>query len=109
MTLNDDELAFLQMPATVGDLYVPGSGVKANIHNIVIHNTNTTTENYEILYYNGTDTFRIYNRDILANDTHQIVFQNEGFIIKDATGAKLTGNTDTAAKVTIYIAGTEET
>jgi hypothetical protein len=100
-------LAFIQMPNSKGDIFVPGGTANGLVHIIMLHNINTTTETIVLNYHDGTNEYEIYKEDILANDTVVIPFANEGFVVMNA--GKITGNTTTASKVTIYISGSEET
>jgi hypothetical protein len=97
-------LAFLQLAASKGDIYAP---VAKNglVHNVIIHNSNTTTESVVLNYY-GASELQIFKMDVLAGETKIIDFGNEGLVVMD--GHKITGNTTTASKVTIKIDGTEE-
>lgn len=107
MQLNRKTLAFVQLPDSKGDLYTPSSGTRGLVHNIVIHNTNTTTETVSLNYHDGTNEYEILNQNILAGDTLVWDFRGAGDIVEE--GAKYTGNTTTAAKVTFKVSGTEET
>jgi hypothetical protein len=54
MQLDRKPLAFLQVPDSKGDLYAPPSGSKGLVHNIIVHNTNTTAESVVRNYHDGT-------------------------------------------------------
>ena len=103
-TFTRANLAFLQLASSKGDIYAPTSK-NGLVHNITIHNTNTTTETI-VINYNGASEFQIIKRDLVANETVIFDWANEGFVVMD--GHKITGNTTTASKVTIKIDGTEE-
>ena len=104
-TLTRKNMAFMYLASSKGDIYSPASA-DGLIHNILIHNTNTSIENVVLYYHDGTNEYIIFNLDIAANDTVLFDFRGEGFYVEDA--GKITGNTDTASKVTIKIDGTEE-
>lgn len=106
-TFSRKVLAFIQMPSSKGDIYDPSGSSNGLVHTIMIHNTNTSTETVVLNYTDGSNEYEIYKEDILANDTVVIPFANEGFVVMNA--GKITGNTTTASKVTIYISGSEET
>lgn len=105
MSFTRKKLAFAQLPDTKGDLYAP-SGVIGLAHNIILHNTNTTTEAVEINYHDGSNEYKLWAFDVEADDTVVLDFRGEGLVVPD--GAKLTGNTTTAAKVTFLATGSEE-
>jgi hypothetical protein len=105
MQLDRKTLAFLQLPATKGDLYAP-SGVKGLVQSIILHNTNTSDETVVINYHDGTSEFEVFNQVIAAGATLVWDFRGAGDVVED--GAKYTGNTDTATKVTLKVVGTEE-
>ena len=106
MALDRKTLAFVQLPATKGDLYAPPSGYKGMVHNIVIHNTNTSTESVVLNYHDGTNEYEILSQDVAAGDTFIWDFRGAGDVVAD--GKKYTGNTTTGSKVTFKVSGTEE-
>ena len=106
MALTRKNVDFDYIPSTKGDLYTPTSCSNGLIHNILIHNSNTASENIIIYYHDGTNEYPIFNIDLAANDTFVPEWIGEGFVVMD--GAKITGVTDTASKVVIKIDGTEE-
>lgn len=103
-TFTRSNLAFLQLASTKGDIYAP-SGKNGLVHNITLHNTNTTNE-LVVLNYNSTSELQIFQKDLAPGETYIVSWENEGFIVMD--GKKITGNTTTASKVTCKIDGTEE-
>ena len=105
-TYTRKKLAFIQLANSKGDIYDPGTAIGL-VHNIILHNTNTTTETVVINMHDGTNEYALFNMAIIANDTVMIDAPNEGWII-DAS-SKITGNTTTASKVTCLICGSEET
>ena len=106
MQLDRKVLGFGQLPSTKGDLYAPASGRKAFVHNIILHNTNTTAEQVKLYYDNGTNEYLFYDQSIAAGDSAFIDLPGEGDVVED--GGKYTGVTDTASKVTYKFCGTEE-
>lgn len=88
------------------DLYDPAGGVKAHVHNLTIHNTNTSTETVELWVHDGTTAYKIFKEDLVANETQIVSWENEGMILDGSL--KLQGKTTTANKVTIKGDGTEE-
>ena len=105
-TYSTKKLAMVQFPSTKGDLYDPPVSTKGLIHNIVLFNNNTTTEVVTIYYHDGTNEYIIYQLSLLATETVQLNFANEGLLV-DAS-SKLTGFSTTAAKVTFLATGSEE-
>jgi len=104
-TFTRANLANIQLANSKGDVYSPSS-VTGLIHNILLHNTNSTTETVELLYDDGSNEYQIYKKDLAANETLQLDYPNEGLVVPDA--AKITGNTTTASKVTCLISGSTE-
>jgi hypothetical protein len=105
MQLDRKTLAFGQLPSSKGDLYAP-SGVKGLVHTIVLHNTNTTDETVVLNYHDGTSEHEIFHQVMTAGETLTWDFRGVGDVVED--GAKYTGNTTTAAKVTLKVMGVEE-
>ena len=106
MTLARGNLAFIQLADSKGDIYSPSSAVGL-VHNILLHNTAATVETAILNYHDGTNEYQLYEMDLAANETVQLEFGGEGFVVEDA--GKITGLTTTASTVTIKIDGTEET
>ena len=105
-TFTRKKLAFIQLANSKGDIYDSGAAIGL-VHNIILHNTNTTTETVELLLHDGSNEYQLFKFDMLANDTKLIDFRGEGLIV-DAS-SKITGNTTTASKVTCAVCGCEET
>lgn len=101
------KLAFIQLASSKGDIYDPAASTIGLVHNIVIFNSNTTSETVVLNMHDGTNEYQIVNIVLVAGDTAIIDFRGEGLIV-DAL-SKITGNTTTAAKVTCLITGSEET
>jgi hypothetical protein len=99
------QIAFIQLANSKGDIFATGSN--RLVHNIVLHNINTTAEVVEINFHDGTNEYMILNYSLAADETYILQFANEGFYIPSA--GKLTGNTTTAVKVTCSISGSIET
>lgn len=106
-TFTTKKLAMVQFPSTKGDLYDPAASTKGLVHNIVLHNTNTTTETVTIYYHDGTNEYIIYKMALVTNETVQLDYGNEGLLVDAAS--KLTGLSTTAVKVTFLATGSEET
>jgi hypothetical protein len=107
MQLDRKSLAFGQLPSTKGDLYSPATGNKGLVHNIVLHNANTTAETVVLNYHDGTNEYEIFNQSLAVDETLIWDFRGAGDVVED--GGKYTGNTTTASKVTYKVNGTEET
>ena len=105
-TFTPKKLAFIQLAAAKGDIYDSGAAI-GEVHNIVIHNINTTTEVVVLNLHDGTNEYELYKVSLIANETVQLSFGGEGLIV-DAS-SKITGNTTTASKVTCSVNGTERT
>lgn len=104
-TLTHETLYLDYLPSSQGDIYDPASGVTGCIHNITIHNTNSTSETVELWKHNGTTAYKLYKVTVEANKTVIIDYGNDGLVI-DGTH-KLQGKVDTASKVVIDISGTK--
>lgn len=106
MQLIRQNLAFGQLPSSKGDLYIPTTGRRGYVHNIILHNTNTTAEDVVLNYHDGTNEYEILSENIAADDTLFLDFRGEGEVVD--IGGKITGNTTTGSKVTYKFSGTEE-
>lgn len=102
-TFTQKTLALGQLPNSQTDICDPGSGETFLVHNITLHNTNTTTETVELWKHNGTTAFKFLNATLEANETLILSWANEGLVVDGAH--KLQGATTTAAKVTYDISG----
>jgi hypothetical protein len=105
-TFTPTKLAFIQLAAAKGDIYDSGTAI-GEVHNIIIHNSNTTSEVVVLNLHDGTNEYQIYKITLIANETVMLSFGSEGFIV-DAS-SKITGNTTTASKVTCLVMGTART
>jgi len=97
------KLAFVQFPNSNGTLYDSGANI-GEVHNIIIHNTNTTTETVTISLHDGTNEYTLYKINVIANETVQLGFGSEGLIVDAASLLK--GLSTTASKVTCAVMGT---
>ena len=104
-TITHETLYLGQLPSSQTDLYDPASGVTGCIHNITLHNTNTTSENVELWKHNGTTAYQILKASIAANETLIISYENDGLVVDGSN--KIQGKTTTANKVTIDISVTK--
>lgn len=104
-TLTHETLYLGQLPSSQTDIYDPASGVTGCIHNVTLHNTNTTAETIELWKHNGTTAFKIFKKVLPADDSFIIDYGNEGLVVDGAH--KIQGKTTTASKVTIDISGTK--
>ena len=103
-TFTPKKLAFIQLANAKADIYDSGAAI-GEVHNIVLHNANTTTEVVVINLHDGTNEYQIFKVSLVTLETLILEFINEGLIVDAAS--KLTGSTTTAAKVTCSINGTE--
>lgn len=101
------QLAFIQLADSKGDIYQPTSGKKGLVHQIILHNTNTAEESIILYLHDGVNEYKLWKIPLPVDETVVLDFVGEGLVVKN--GAKLTGYTTTAAKVTCYVSGTEET
>ncbi len=100
------------LPSTVGIMFTQPSGQKSYIRNIILHNTNTTTETVKLYKVpnNGNavgtaaDINNFYQDNLLANQTQIIDFSIPGLMLIDLNET-IQGVTTTASKVTIEING----
>ena len=106
MALARGNLAFGQLADSNGLIYAPSSAVGL-VHNILLHNTAATVETVIITYDDGSNEYQLYEMGLAANETVQLEFGGEGFVVEDAGDIK--GETTTASTVTYKIDGTEET
>lgn len=105
MAFTRKKLAFIQLADTKGDVYDSGASIGL-VHNIILHNINTTTETVELFMHDGVNEYQLYDVAIAAGNTVMLNFPGEGLVVDAAS--KLTGNTTTATKVTCSISGSEE-
>lgn len=105
-TFTPAKLAFMQLASSKGDIYDSGTAIGL-VHLIKLHNTNTTDEIVTLYMHDGTNEYIEYKITLIPNETVQLQFGSEGWII-DAS-SKITGFTTTAAKVTCSISGSERT
>jgi hypothetical protein len=103
-TFTPKKLAFIQLANAKGDVYDSGA-VMGLVHNMLLHNTNTDSEVVVLNLHDGTNEYQIYKYTLIADETVQHTFPNEGLIVDSSS--KITGNTTTASKVTCLITGTE--
>jgi len=105
-TFTRKKLAFLQLPSSKGDIYDPPSNTIGLVHNIVIHNTNSSPETVVLNLHDGTNEYQIFSIVATSGETVLLDFRGEGLVV-DAS-SKITGNTTTSSKVTCLITGSEE-
>ena len=103
MAYTHKTLALNQLPATQTDICDPGAGETYLVHNITLHNINTSTEIVELWKHNGTTAYQILKVSLAINETLIISFGNDGLVLDGAH--KLQGKTTTASKVTYDISG----
>jgi hypothetical protein len=106
MAFTRKKLAFIQLPSSEGTIYDPPASTKGLIHNIILHNINTSEEVVVIKMNDGTNTYILWNIPVPSNETVVLDFSGEGIVIDDASS--LVGVTTTASKVTCFVCGSEE-
>lgn len=104
-----------QVSDSVGAVYTNPSGVTSYIRTIILHNTNTSTE--EVKLYTVPDNSgsvgtassanKWYNESLGAGETRVIEFAAPGIILLDENDT-IQAVTNTASKVTIQIYGAIE-
>ena len=100
-------LTFGQLAAAKADLF--STGFDGVVKQIILHNTNVTAEVVEINLHDGTNEHLILKHSLDANETYVWDLANGG----EEAGMyitmlyKMTGNTTTAEKVTIFISSTQ--
>lgn len=104
-TITHETLYLGQLPSSQTDIYDPASGVTGCIHNITLHNTNTTAEIVELWKHNGTTAYKLYKASLAADETVILEYTNDGLVVDGSH--KIQGKTTTASKVTIDISGTK--
>lgn len=106
MTLTRKKLAFIQLAASKGDIYDPGTAIGL-VHNIVLFNANTSSETIVLNLHDGTNEYQLFEIVLTSKDTVILDFRGEGLVVDAAS--KITGSTTTATKVTCLVTGSEET
>ena len=106
-TFTPKKLAFVQLSDTPATTVYDSGAAIGEVHNIILHNANTTTEVVILNLYDGTNTYQLFKVSLVTLETMIIEFINEGLIV-DASSL-INGSTTTAAKVTCSINGTERT
>ena len=107
MAFSRKKLAFIQLADSKGDIYDPAALTIGLVHNIVLYNSNTTTETVVLNLHDGAAEYQLFKIDLTAYETVVLDFEGEGLVVDAAS--KLTGSTTTASKVTCLITGSEET
>lgn len=102
-TFTPKKLAFLQLSDTQSSIYYPVTEM-GEIHNILLHNTNTTNEVVTLFLDDGAFEFQIYKVELVPDQTLQLSFGNEGFIVDESS--YLSGSSTTANMVTCLVMGT---
>ena len=100
-----ETLALGQLNTSQADICDPGSDETFLVHNLTLHNTNSTTETIELWKHDGTTAYKIFKITLSANETLIISWANEGLVLDDSH--KLQGKTTTASKVTYDISGSK--
>lgn len=104
-TYTHETLALGQLPSSQTDICDPGASETFLIHNITIHNTNSTSETVELWKHNGTTAYQILKATVASNETVILDWANDGLVLDGSH--KLQGKTTTAAKVTYDISGSQ--
>lgn len=104
-TITHETLHLGQLASSQTDIYDPASGVTGCIHNITLHNTNTTAENVELWKHNGTTAYKFLKISIAADETFILDFRNDGLVVDGSH--KIQGAATTASKVNIDISGSK--
>lgn len=102
-TFTPAKLSFIQLANSNGTVYDSGANI-GEVHTILIHNTNTTTETVIISLHDGSNEYLLFKLSVVANDTIFLQFGSEGLIVDAASLLK--GYTTTASKVTCAVFGT---
>ena len=100
-TFTADVLTQIQLANAKGDIYNPG--VKAQVHTILLHNINSSAEDVEIFHHDGSLELRYWKVNLVANETLLLTYPGPGYPIN--ASSKITGNADTASKVTCSVIG----
>ena len=103
-TFTPKKLAFVQLANTKTTVYDSGTSI-GEVHNIILHNSNTTSETVVLNLHDGTNEYQLLKVVLTTLETLILEFINEGLIV-DASSL-ISGNTTTAAKVTCSVNGTE--
>ena len=106
VTTTPKTLAFVQLANSKADITAaPGATKKHHVHNILLHNANSAAEIVELLHSDGTNEYHLFNRSMVVAETVFLEYPGEGLVIEAA--GKLTGNAETASKVTCWVNGSE--
>ena len=105
-----------QIAAAAASVYTNPAATDAEVHSIIIHNTNTTTENVELWNVpdsggalgTAADANKFYKVAVSANETVIIDCDEVGLVLND-TNDSIQAATDTASKVTIQLMGATAT
>ena len=106
-TFTPAKLAFVQLSATPATTVYDSGAAIGEVHNIILHNANTTTEVVILNLHDGSVEYPLFKVSLVTLETLIIEFINEGLIVDAAS--KITGSTTTGAKVTCAVNGTERT
>lgn len=104
------EIAYIASSA--GSVYTNPAATTSYVKSLLIHNTNTTTEAIVINRVpnsggslgTAASSNRIFNFNLVANDTIEIKFEGPGQVLT-ATNDAIFASTTTASKVTITVMG----
>lgn len=101
LSANDAQLA-----DTMGTLYTVPASTTAYVRTVTLHNTNTTAETVKLYIANsgtGAAANLVWHGTLEANETIILDF----IFMPLAAGAKICGETTTASKVNVIMAGFE--
>lgn len=103
---NEKVLAFIQLASSKGDIYDSGSSLGI-VHHIILHNTNTSAEVATLYLHDGTNEYALAKAFLedAPRETTELSFPESGMIVNSSS--KITGNSNTAAKVTCLVIGVE--
>lgn len=99
-------LAFVQLADTKSDIYDSGANLGI-VHHIILHNIHTAAEIPTLYLHDGTNEYQVAK--VLLDDdpreTMEVNVPESGLIVDSAS--KITGKSNTAAKVTCLVIGVE--
>jgi hypothetical protein len=100
------QLAFQEVASAQAAVYTAPAGVKALVHNIVMHNMTVNSETVGVSYHDGVTERALYRLALPPGDTVNLGFYNEGLVVMP--GASLRMGASAASAINVKIDGTEE-
>jgi hypothetical protein len=97
-----------QVANSVGAIFTTASNKHTLVKTIVLHNTNTTTENIALYIGGTTDPYKVAYIGLEANETYELTPGVPFVLYTNASTSALNAVTTTASKVNIVLIGMSE-